>query len=124
MSGPKTLRDPVKESATKGWSLALPFGNARGAFDCWAQGLSVLTEEVAHFTQARLKEDMEAWANLTHCRNAGEAFECQSRYAQKTAGDYFDEIGKMSRLAMDVASGTFAALQPAKSEHAPETRAD
>jgi hypothetical protein len=114
MPGPKTIRDPAKASPTTVGNVLLPLGNVQGAFDCWVRGISAFTEEVANFAQTRLKEDMSAWADLGKCKSAGEAFEFQSRFAQKTASEYFGEFSKMSRLAMNIANEAIAASQPAK----------
>jgi hypothetical protein len=87
MTGPKTVREPAKASPTTVGSVFLPLGNVQGAFDCWVPGISAFTEEVANFAQTRPKEDMSAWADLAKCKSAGEAFEFQSRFAQKTASE-------------------------------------
>jgi len=124
MSKPKAIR-VTSASPTWGWDLRGPFDRFQGSFECWAQGLSAFTGEIAHFAQARLREDMGAWAKLAACKSAGEAFECQTRIVQKAADDYFDEINKISRLAAQVAHNALGILNAAESEHvteAPEAR--
>jgi len=116
MVGQKSHRDEAKSRPIQGWDLRAPFDRATDAFGAWAQGMSALTGEFAHFAQARLKEDMGAWARLAHCKSAGEAFELQSRYVQKMADDYFDEFGKMSSLAVKIANNPFSALQSKEPE--------
>jgi hypothetical protein len=114
MAGPKTVREPAKTLPMTAGNVPLPRSSVQGPFDCWARGISAFTEEIANFAQTRLREDMSAWVDLAKCKSAREVFEFQSRFAQKTASEYFDEFSKMSRLAMNIASEAFAASQPAK----------
>jgi hypothetical protein len=101
------------QQAAKGWNgqlnslLAI---NER-AFRAWARGMSSFTEEVNRFAQARLREDTEAWQVLAAARSPIDALECQRRYAEKAASQYFEEAGKLSQLAMSVASEGFSSLQ-------------
>ena len=112
MPGAKIVREAAKASSATPGNVLLSPRDVQAAFDCWARGISAFTEEVANFVQTRLREDMSALADLAKCKNAGEAFEFQSRFAQKTASEYFDEFNKVSRLAMTMASEVFATRQP------------
>jgi phasin family protein len=105
-------------AAAKGWDgqvgslLAI---NER-AFRSWARGISAFTEEMSRFTQARLKEDAETWQVLAACRSPMDALECQRRYAEKAAEQYLAEAGKLSQIAVSVASENLSSLQSEAAE--------
>jgi hypothetical protein len=104
---------PHSQQAAKGWNgqlnslLAI---NER-AFRAWARGMSSLTEEVNRFAQARLREDTEAWQVLAATRSPMDALDYQRRYAEKAATQYFEEAGRLSQLALSVATEGFSSLQ-------------
>jgi len=97
----------------KGWdgNLASLLAVNERAFRSWARGVSAFTEEMARFTEARLREDNAAWQVLAACRSPLDAFECQRRYAEKATEQYLAEAGKLSELAMTLANENLAALQ-------------
>jgi phasin family protein len=101
------------QKAAKGWNGQLNslLGINERAFRAWARGMSSITEEVNRFAQARLREDTETWQVLAAARSPMDAFECQRRYAEKVASQYFEEAGKLSQIAMSVASEGFSSLQ-------------
>lgn len=112
MPGKKTSTESAGVmKITDGWDPRLLFRINQHAIECWARGGSALREEMTQFVHARMQEDMGTWARLTICRDPIEAFECQRHYAEKAATDYFDEAGKLSRLAMSIATESVSALQ-------------
>ncbi len=114
----KSTADAAGSDPAYGWDPRAVFGLTQNAFERWAHGVSALTGEVTHFVQARMQEDMSAWAKLANCRDPNEIFECQRHYAEKAAADYFDEAGKLSRLAVSIASegvSSSRAGEPARS---------
>lgn len=81
------------------------------AYRSLARGVSAFAEEMTRFTAARLREDSAAWQVLAACRSPIDAFECQRRYAETATEQYLAEAGKLSEIAMTVASENLAALQ-------------
>ena len=99
--------------AAKGWDTqfeSLMSVNER-AFRNWASGISAFAEEIAQFTKTQLNDGAEGWQVLAACKSPADALEVQRRYAEKAAGLYFEEAGKLTRLAMTMASGGLSALQ-------------
>jgi Phasin protein len=103
MSGRKPSHDTPSATLT-GYPPAFDFGQL--AFQRWVNGMMAMTEEVSHFAQARLQEDMGTWAKLASCRDPREAFDCHCRFVEKATADYLDELGKLSRFATNMAQET------------------
>lgn len=97
--------------AASSWDPGSILAMNQHALACWARAISALSEEMGHFVQARLQEDMGTWTRLTTCKDPSQAFECQRKYAEKAATDYLDEANKLSRLTMSIASDSFSAFQ-------------
>lgn len=81
------------------------------AFRAWARGVSTIAEEMNRFAQARLREDAETWQVLATARNPMDALECQRRFAEKAATQYMEEAGKLSQLAVSIASESLSSAQ-------------
>ena len=102
----------------KGWDgqfASLLAVNER-AFRSWARGISAFTEEMTRFTEERLREEGAAWQVLATCRSPIDALECQRRFAAKATEQYLAEAGKLSEIAMTLASESLAALQSGAGE--------
>jgi len=97
---PTTSFDPSSVLATN-----------RQAIEYWVRGMTALSEEVSHFIQARLQEDMGTWTKLTSCKDVNQALECQRQYAGKMVSDYMEEANKLSRLTMTLANEGLCAFQ-------------
>jgi hypothetical protein len=95
---------PSLTPVSGGWDPPALFGAGEHAFESWALAASALAQEMAQFVQSRLQEDMKSWARLASCRDPGEAFQCQCRFAEKAVADYLDEAGKLSALAMTLST--------------------
>jgi Phasin protein len=106
----KTSQERAKTNPTSGSAPDLLFNINQHAFQCWARGISALTEQMGQFVQARLREDIGTWSKLTACRDAGQLLECQRQYMEQSATDYLDEVGKLSDLTLEIASDAFSAL--------------
>ena len=89
----------------------LPLDFSRQFSDSCNRGVAFLTEEMSRFLQARWQSDFDAWKALVGCRSANEILDCQQRFAERVIDDYFDEIGRLSRLAMDTAAASLSAFQ-------------
>ncbi|HEY3919331.1 MAG TPA: phasin family protein [Stellaceae bacterium] len=76
----------------------------RNAFGSWARNMSKLSQEMAQFMQARLKQEAAMWEKLASCHDAAEVIQCQGEFASKTGTDYVDAAQKLSRLMLDFAS--------------------
>jgi len=81
------------------------------AFRAWARGVSTIAEEMNRFAQARLREDAETWQVTATARNPMDALECQRRFAEKAATQYMEEAGKLSQLAVSIASESLSSAQ-------------
>ena len=102
----------------KGWDgqLASLLAVNERAFRSWARGVSAFAEEMTRFTEERLREDGAAWQVLATCRSPIDALECQRRFAAKATEQYLAEAGKLSEIAMTLASESLAALQSGAGE--------
>jgi len=87
------------------------FGMGQHAFETWLRGMSALAEEMTHFVQARLQEDMSTWAKFTSCRNLNETLDHQREYAAKATSDFLEEANKLSRVAVSLADESLSAFQ-------------
>jgi hypothetical protein len=104
--------------AAKGWDTqfeSLLAVNER-AYRNWVSGVSAFADEVAQFTKARLNEGAESWQMLAACKTPIEALECQRRYADKAAGQYFEQAKKLTQLAVDIASNGLSSMQSVTGE--------
>lgn len=90
-------------------ATALMAGGQR-AFSQWFEAMVALSQEMAEFTQARMREDMTTWSALAACRDPGEALECQKRFAATASKQYADEFATLSRLMVNMAQTGFAAV--------------
>lgn len=102
----KTARRREAPAQTRDWaatSASLFEGNQQ-AFARWLHGMFALSQEITHFTQGRLQEDMAAWSALATCRSPEEAIDCQRRFAAKVTEQYADEIGKLSQMMVSIAA--------------------
>jgi hypothetical protein len=79
------------------------FAFNRSAFESWAHNMSKLSQEMAQFMQARLKEESVMWEKLASCHDPSEVVQCQSEFAAKTGTDYVEAAQKLSRLMLDFA---------------------
>jgi phasin family protein len=98
---------------TSGWAPNYGFlveSNQR-AFARWFQGMNALSQEIAQFTQSRLREDMAAWSTLASCNSPADALECQQRFAEKAIAGYVAEVTKLSQMMMSLASEGLASRQ-------------
>ena len=109
--GKKSNSAAAGSNMAYGWDARAVSGLSQHALEHWAHGVSALTDEVTHFVQARMQEDMSAWAKLANCRNPNEIFACQRHFTEKAASDYFDEAGKLSHLVVRIASEGFSSLR-------------
>jgi hypothetical protein len=86
------------------------FDAGQNAFASWVQATSELATEMGDFTRARMQADWETVTALMSCRDPATGFRYQCQAVEKTLKDYFDEAGKLSRLAMDRVLSSQAAL--------------
>src|SRR5690348_3891754 len=68
----------------------------------WVASVAAVSQEVAQFTQVRLQQDMETCMALAECKTPQEAVDCQMRYVGQAVTQYFDELGKLPRLVLDI----------------------
>jgi hypothetical protein len=119
----------VKTSRNADGESILGFGswlnNYNQAVASWSQSgngivqnVAELSQEIADFSQRRLRSDMDTWAAITSCRNPGEFFECQGQFTEKTIKEYLEEANRViSRTIalMSEAATPFHQLRAAKS---------
>ena len=78
------------------------------AFEYWAHQMSELTDEMSHFAEARLREDIRTWSD--HRKHLGEPLEYQRRFAQAIT-EYLDQASRLCRIVMRIAGQAFPASQ-------------
>jgi phasin family protein len=71
---------------------------------------------MTRFTEEGLREDGAALQVLAACRSPIDALECHRRFAAKATEQYLAEAGKLSEIAMTLASESLAALQSGAGE--------
>jgi phasin family protein len=111
---PKSAAQPEAKTPVGGDPaiyLSLLEGNQR-AFARWLQGMFAVAQEITQFTHSRLEEDMAAWSTLASCGSPEQALDCQRRFAAKAAEQYAEEMGKLSRMMMSLASEDRSPLRP------------
>lgn len=109
---------PFKVGPVTGFDPNFFVGINQQAFDNWTRCMSGLTTEISRFLQARLQEDLGIWTKLASCKDLNEALECQNRFVQKAASDYFDEASTLSRLSMSMATEGLSAFRGEAGEQA------
>jgi len=97
---PDDKRKPLAAEPTAPFDF---FAFNRSAFESWARNMSKLSQEMAQFMQARLKEESLMWEKLAACHDPAEVVQCQSEFAAKTGTDYVEASQKLSRLMLDFA---------------------
>jgi hypothetical protein len=103
MENPMPDEGKVPDKAQAAWGAWMPLyaglfdGNQR-AFARWLEDASSLSQEITHFVQARLQEDITASFELVTCRSPHDALECQRQFVEKAADQYSDEIGKLFKI--------------------------
>ncbi len=60
------------------------------------QGAADLAQEIMTFSQSRFQAGIDAWKELLTCRSPDDFFKCQERFLEKAAGEYLDEVGKLT----------------------------
>lgn len=113
----------VAPSRPYGLDPQMIFGLSQQALERWVHGVSAVTEEMTQFVQGRVQEDMGVWMRLAACRDPNEVLECQRHFMEKATHDYFQEAGKLSRLAMSIATEGFGSPQGGEPAAAREARA-
>lgn len=109
----KTTQSAETKSLHEPWGAACAAameGNQQ-AMTRWMRALLALSHEVAQFTQTRLQEDAAAWSALAACRNPEEVMECHRRFSAKATEQYYQEISKLSQMAMQAAGEGLALPQ-------------
>ena len=99
-----------------GWTPLLEAN--RFAVDNWVQtseailkSALALSQQMAEFAQARLREDVGVCERLAKCRNPSEAAECQREFAKAATAQYIDHANKLSALMTELTSAAFASAQ-------------
>jgi hypothetical protein len=103
------LAKPV--TLTNGLDAHRMFDGGQNVFASWVQATSELAAEMGDFTRARMQADCETVTALMSCRDPATVFQCQCQAAEKALKAYLDEVGKLSRLAMDRVLSSQPALQ-------------
>ncbi len=69
------------------------------------EGALAISEELGHFTQRRLQDDMETFRGMLACGNVLDALECQRQFAQRMTAQYAEEAGKLANMMAGMANG-------------------
>jgi hypothetical protein len=81
-----------------------------------------LTQQMAEFAQARLREDVGVCARLAKCQNPSEAAECQREFAKTATAQYLGHANKLATLMTELANAAFASAQHTVTEGTSATR--
>jgi hypothetical protein len=113
---------PDTSAWTAGWLPFLTEAN-RLALDQWMksseallQGALTISQEMAEFAQARLREDVEVCGKLAKCHDPNEAAECQREFVNKATAQYLEHANKLAALMTQLAGTGIASVQRAVTE--------
>ncbi len=81
------------------------------ANDVMVQGMMAWSREMADFTHARLQEGAERSAALMQCTDPNAALALHREFAAKATGQYLEEAGKLTTMAMQVASQCWSPIE-------------
>ena len=85
------------------------------------KGLARLNGELADFTGAQIKEQLEAGRALAECGNWSDALEKQAALMRTASARYFAEVRKLSSLASELAVASWTPLQNCLGAHLRES---
>lgn len=81
------------------------------ANDVMMQGMMAWSREMADFTHARLQEGAERSAALMQCTDPNAALALHRDFAAKATGQYLEEAGKLTTMAMQMASQCWTPIE-------------
>ncbi|HYB08881.1 MAG TPA: phasin family protein [Alphaproteobacteria bacterium] len=81
----------------------------------WRSTLA-LSQQMAAFTQTRLREDIAVCEKLARCDNPSKAAECQRDFNKTATAQYLDHVNKLSSLMAELVNAAFDSGQSAKAE--------
>lgn len=74
-------------SAMRGWIEA---------HSALLQSTAGMVEQMASFSQTRLRTDLDLWRTLSGCGSMDEIVGCQMQYVQRTTADYLDGLKNLA----------------------------
>jgi phasin family protein len=118
---------PDMKMWTSGWTPLLEAN--RLAVDNWVRtseailgSALALSQQMAEFTQARLREDVGVCERLAKCQSPSEAAECQREFAKTATAQYLGHANKLSELMTELTNAAVASAQHAMTEGTAATR--
>ncbi len=97
-------RTPAGAAAEQGYGSL--FEGNRQAFEHWLRAMMNMSQEILHFAQARLQEDVAAWTELASLRSFDEALRFQQLFAERAAKEYLEEFNRLSQIIAGMSTGT------------------
>ncbi|WP_299732642.1 phasin family protein [uncultured Tateyamaria sp.] len=73
-------------------------GSMMGMGTAWAEAISDMSAEVAHFVAERIKEDVKTQHQILHCQNVADLQHIQAQFIQKAMDQYQAETGKLVEM--------------------------
>jgi hypothetical protein len=104
--------DPKSTSTANAATYMNVLEGNQQAFARWFQGMFAVSQEITHFTQARLHEAMTTSSMLAGCASPEQALDCQRRFATRAAEKYTEEMSKLSRMMISIARDNISSPQP------------
>jgi len=92
----------------------------RATLDYWAtvsgsmmRGLFEMSQQMVQFAQVRLGEDVKVYETLCHCKDPGEALDCQKRFAEKATAQYLEQVNALNGLMTQISTESLSSMQRA-----------
>lgn len=76
----------------------------------WMENCSRISRELMDFANSRWTKDMEAFRELSECRDPFQAFQIQANTVQTAMKQYMDEAAKLTDMATDAGVSCFKSI--------------
>ncbi|WP_161958822.1 phasin family protein [Ferruginivarius sediminum] len=76
----------------------------------WMEQCSKISRELMEFTNNRWSKDVEAFRELSECRDPFQAFQVQANCVQSAMKQYIDEAAKLTDMATDASVSCFKSI--------------
>lgn len=80
------------------------------AGQAWMESCSRISRELMDFANSRWSRDLEAFRELSECRDPFQAFQVQANTVQTAMKQYMDEAAKLTDMATDAGVSCFKSL--------------
>lgn len=74
-------------------------------------GMAAISQEMAQFASARMREGMDLSGSVLQCGDPGEAFRLECDYARNATRQYLDEASKLLHIAADTSQRSWTPIE-------------